>query len=199
MWRKLRWRLDWRRPCLSSGRFPFHPQPHHPWIIPSQDDRVRLIQKPESLNRQGRRGYVVLNPEEAAKLWVPDIIIDKAIFVNTHHRFYNIIIDENFIIWLFRRPKSVLRNTSWRPPPSGSTRTAPSSASQNNRDDQTFFRKRSWQWNLIKFTNAILISLAISSVLNGFYRYSARKNYDLYCGMDFRMFPVDTQARLSPF
>ena len=52
-------------------------------ITPSQDDRVRLIQKPESLNRQGRRGYVVLNPEEAAKLWVPDVIIDKVIIANT--------------------------------------------------------------------------------------------------------------------
>ena len=44
---------------------------------------MRLIQKPESLNRQGRRGYVVLNPEEAAKLWVPDVIIDKVIIANT--------------------------------------------------------------------------------------------------------------------
>ena len=41
--------------------------------------------------------------------------------------------------------------------------------------------------------------MASSSALSWFYRYSARKNYDLYCGMDFRMFPVDTQARLFAF
>ena len=34
------------------------------------------------------------------------------------------------------------------------------------------------------------------SAISWFFRYSARKNYDLYCGMDFRMFPVDTQVRL---
>ena len=37
-------------------------------------------------------------------------------------------------------------------------------------------------------------SMPSSSALSWFYRYSARKNYDLYCGMDFRMFPMDTQA-----
>ena len=38
-----------------------------------------------------------------------------------------------------------------------------------------------------------------SSATSLFRRYSARKNYDLYCGMDFRMFPMDTQARIFAF
>ena len=66
-------------------------------IIPSQDDRVIL--KPETLNRFSlllsmtsldlslnfslSKGYVVLNPEVASHLWLPDIIIDKVIFLRT--------------------------------------------------------------------------------------------------------------------
>ena len=92
------WDEDWTGDDLV---FPLEgflfKQPHHPFIIPSQDDRVRLIQKPESLNRQGRRGYVVLNPEEAAKLWVPDVIIDKVIIANT-------IIIESKILWCMKTP-----------------------------------------------------------------------------------------------
>ena len=33
-------------------------------------------------------------------------------------------------------------------------------------------------------------------MISAYSRYSARKNYDLYCGMDFKMFPVDKQASL---
>ena len=91
------WDEDWTGDDLvfPLEGFPFIPtSPRHPFIIPSQDDRVRLIQGPESLNRKAnpfssslkfecRRGYVVLNPEEAAKLWVPDVIIDKVIIADT--------------------------------------------------------------------------------------------------------------------
>ena len=49
-----------------------------------------------------RRGYVVLNPEEAAKLWVPDIIIDKVIVAKTiivlTLNISSLVMDENFTI-----------------------------------------------------------------------------------------------------
>ena len=97
MWRRLRWRSAWRQPCLSFGRFPTLPSfIFSPILILSsflsQDERVTV--KPQSLNRQFafeslrwekvlphffRRGYAVLHPDLASKLWLPDVIIDKVI------------------------------------------------------------------------------------------------------------------------
>jgi len=85
------------------------------------DDRVTTDE-----SRLNKKGYVVLNPSEADKLWVPDIIIDK-----THS---------------IRSPAYIIPTSSIR---------------------------------LYK---------------GGKIKYSARKNYDLACGMDFHNFPFDTQV-----
>ena len=89
-----------------------------------------------------------------------------------------------FNICLFRQPKSEPPNTLWTLPPSGSTRMAPSSGSkvQNSMMLTELLQQNPSNW------------WSSSSAVSLFCRYSARKNYDLYCGMDFRMFPMDTQA-----